>query len=128
MGLPVPPLTAGPRRGLTAATAVEGWTPLAGCYTAAMKRRAVLWLLIGWLLGVASGLMGLAVTGGWYEYRVVQNQARYVRAGGAGEDLIWVSMINAERWEFVSETDPLHNLDIDLRYVVLRRPRVRLPF
>jgi len=28
-----------------------------------MKRRAALWLLVGWLLGVASGLLGVAVSG-----------------------------------------------------------------
>ena len=28
------------------------------------------WLVIGWLLGVGTGLLGIAVTGGWYEYEL----------------------------------------------------------
>ena len=33
-------------------------------------RRVAIALVVGWLLGVASGLVGVAVTGGWYEYRL----------------------------------------------------------
>ena len=34
-----------------------------------MRRGLVLGLLLGWLLGAGSALLGMAVTGGLYEYR-----------------------------------------------------------
>jgi hypothetical protein len=33
-------------------------------------------LVVGWLLGVSTALAALGVTGGWYEYRVIQGLTR----------------------------------------------------
>jgi hypothetical protein len=60
-------------------------------------KRTMLALLAAWLLGIATALGGVAVTGGWYEYRPVSgfNDAarREVFSGNAG------------RWEPVPSTD-----------------------
>ena len=40
-----------------------------------MRRVLALGLLLGWLLGIGTGLLGVAVTGGWYEYTVVTSES-----------------------------------------------------
>jgi hypothetical protein len=73
-----------------------------------MKRRGVaLALLVGWLLGVGTGLLGVAVTGGWYEYRL---------AAGLGRGEYLASL--ARSCEPVSVN----------AVMFLRCPRFRLPF
>lgn len=70
-----------------------------------MRRHLATGLLIGWLLGIGTGLFGLAITSGWYEYRFVQDGSL-------------VRMINDEGWQVVPGQS-------NLPY--LRRPRFRLP-
>lgn len=70
-----------------------------------MRHRMASWLLVGWLLGVGTGLIGLAATTGWYEYRIEQGPV--VR-----------TMVNSQGWELM----PGYG---DTGY--LRRPRLRLP-
>ena len=60
----------------------------------------------GWLLGVASGLLYVAVTGGWYEYRILSGGIR-------GRE-----MVNSEGWHVVPGQQ---------EFTYLRRPRFRLP-
>ncbi len=70
-----------------------------------MRRGLALGLLLGWLLGVATGLLGVAVTGGWYEYRTLSS----VRPMGAEAAF-------REGWQPAPEGTAW-----------LRRPRFRLP-
>ena len=70
-----------------------------------MRRRIALALLAGWLLGMLTLGTGMAVTGGWYEYRYLD----YVEA---------MPLINQQEWQ----VDRLEN---NGRLVYLRRPRLR---
>ena len=72
-----------------------------------MRRGLALGLLLGWLLGIATGLLGLAVTGGWYEYRI------------AGSGFEARRLVNSEGWQLVTESRE--------DFLYLRRPRLRLP-
>lgn len=49
-------------------------------------KRTLLVLLVGWLLGIATALGGVAVTGGWYEYHFSATSEEYR------------SMINDQGW------------------------------
>jgi hypothetical protein len=70
-----------------------------------MRWGLALGLLLGWLLGVGTGLLGMALTGGWYEYRLATiGEAR--------------RMVNQEGWHFVPGGEEM---------AYLRRPRFRLP-
>jgi len=71
-----------------------------------MRRGLVLGLLLGWLLGVGSGLLYVAFSGGWYEYV-------WERSVSGARDLV-----NEERWHIVPDQSNEH---------YLRRPRFRLP-
>ena len=79
-----------------------------------MRRGLALGLLIGWLLGVGTGLLGVAVTGGWYEHRLA-----------ATSDAI--RLVNAERWQVVQPLPRNPNMGLLEDQVYLRRPRLRLP-
>ena len=71
-----------------------------------MRRGLALGLLLGWLLGVATGLLGVAITGGWYEYQLAPSSAALLRA------------VNEEGWQIVPGQS---------EQAYLRRPRLRLP-
>lgn len=74
-----------------------------------MRRRMVTGLLIGWLFGIATGLLGVAVTGGWYEHHffpATESNADFFRH------------INEEGWEIVPHVDAGNSY--------MRRPRLRL--
>ena len=72
-----------------------------------MRRGLAIGLLIGWLIGIGTGLLGLAVTGGWYEYQAVATRVDAFLT------------INEGGWELVRGPEPSG-------LYVLRRPRIRL--
>ncbi len=74
-----------------------------------MRRGLALGLLLGWLVGVGTGLLGAALTGGWYEYR-------FVSASQTGLQ----RLVNEEGWQFAGGPG-------DAPGYYLRRPRFRLP-
>ena len=71
-----------------------------------MRRGLALGLLLGWLLGIATGLLGVAITSGWYEYQLASSSQALVRA------------VNEEGWHIVPGQP---------EQAYLRRPRLRLP-
>ena len=71
-----------------------------------MRRGLALGLLLAWLLGIATGLLGVAITGGWYEYKFASSSQALVRA------------VNEEGWHIVPGQS---------EQAYLRRPRLRLP-
>ena len=79
-----------------------------------MRRGLALGLLLGWLLGVATGLLGVAVTGGWYEYRLATTSDA-------------IRLVNAEKWQVVQSLPRNPNMGLPEDQVHLRRPRLRLP-
>ncbi len=71
--------------------------------------------MLGWLLGIGTGLLGVAVTGGWYEYLLI-----------GADDL--AHFINREGWEAVQIIPPDPRRErFGEGSAYLRRPRVRLP-
>jgi hypothetical protein len=74
------------------------------------RRRIGVALLAAWLIGVGSGLGGVAVTGGWYEYHALYGSEDERR------------LINEAGWQ------PVPNLGGNLSVYILRRPRVRVEF
>ena len=80
------------------------------------KRVAVL-IFVGWLVGIATGLLGLAFIGGWCEYRVV-----VVGAGNMTPGVV-DSRNLAQVGELLKEgCEPIEVGDIPY----LRCPRIRL--
>lgn len=71
-------------------------------------RRLLVGLVLGWLLGVGSGLGYVAVSGGWYEYHLTGNERL-------------IEMVNREGWE------PYLTVPDQTLEAYLRRPRFRLP-
>ena len=74
-----------------------------------MRRITALVFVVGWLLGIATGLVGMAVTGGWYEHRL--------------EPVIFDRLprrVNNEGWQLVWQ-QPIED------HYYLRRPRFRIP-
>lgn len=70
-----------------------------------MRAGLVLYALIFWGIGVATGLVGVAVTGGWYEYAI------------PGRTPSAMAIHLDDGWEPIRVGDTLF----------IRRPRFRLP-
>jgi len=81
-----------------------------------MRRGLALGLLLGWLLGIGTGLLGAALTGGWYEYRLIGDRIE-VREG------VVTNLVNNQGWQI--ERTTRNSAGGDEYY--LRRPRLRLP-
>ena len=64
-------------------------------------------MFIGWLLGIATGLLGIVVAGDYWEYRTARTQGEIE------------TLINREGWE-------LSFASREANLVILRRPRFRL--
>ena len=76
-----------------------------------MRRGVALGLLVGWLLGIGTGLLGVALTGGWYEHQLVNPET-------FGATRQQFGLINREGWHIVpGQSNPYY----------FRRPRLRLP-
>ena len=71
-----------------------------------MRRGLALGLLLGWLLGVATAVLGLLVAGGWYDHRIPTGRGEYER------------LVEGYRCEPVWTPERLSHL---------RCPRLRLP-
>jgi hypothetical protein len=75
--------------------------------------RVAIALVVGWLLGVASGLAGVAVTDRWYEYRLLYDGRD---ESGARVD----EVINTEGWQIDRVVQGPTRVDY-----YLRRPHIR---
>jgi len=69
-------------------------------------------LLVGWLLGIGTGLLGVTATVGWYEYLLI------------GRDDA-PAFVNNDGWEVVRIIPNINPREEATVYV--RRPRFRLP-
>jgi hypothetical protein len=65
-----------------------------------VRRSVGLVFLLGWLLGIGTGVVGLSATGGLYEYRVAWR----------GDNP--VEMINAQGWQLVYHHESSETSDI----------------
>ncbi len=81
-----------------------------------MRRGLALGLLLGWLVGVGTGLLGVALTGGWYEYRLIDERIEF-RPG------VVTDLVNNQGWQVERTTRKSPGSD----EYYLRRPRFRLP-
>ena len=79
-----------------------------------MWRGRAFGLLVAWLLGAVSALLGVALAGVWYEYRLVgeRSASRFV---------------NTEGWQIVQVIPANRQMGFVEDSVYLRRPRLRLP-
>ena len=80
-----------------------------------MRRGLALGLLLGWLLGIATGLLDVVVTGGSYEHLVVGPRSLLRFVNDAGGQVIQI-IPDRDEGRFTREDS-----------IYLRRPRVRLP-
>ena len=79
-----------------------------------MRRGLLLAMLLAWLLGAGSTLLGVTLAGGWYEHLVID-----------ADDLS--HFVNREGWEVVQIIPPSRGREWFGDSVYLRRPRFRLP-
>lgn len=80
-----------------------------------MKQRYLLAVLLAWLLGIATALAGVAVDGGWYEYRFL------TQSNSSNNDTVLHELINnSGGWEPVPNVTPRDGS------LWLRRPRLRV--
>lgn len=99
-----------------------------------MKRRYFLALLVGWLLGIATGLGGMAVTGGWYEYRYVDADSamKYSleKLFPEKREYLWDQSAQVKAWEEIVTSkggwQPVPNVATRDDKHWLMRPRIRL--
>lgn len=76
-------------------------------------RRVATALVVGWLLGVATGLIGVAATGAWYEHQLVRDEEQGRIVG---------YLINTQGWQIDRVVQRAGQYDV----YYLRRPRIRL--
>ena len=79
-----------------------------------MRRDLALALLLGWLLGIGTGLVAIAVGGGWYEYTLINSRSA-------------PRLVNSEGWQVVQVMPRNQSMGQLEDSVYLRRPRLRLP-
>ena len=65
-----------------------------------VKQRYLLALLVAWLLGIATALAGVAVDGGWYEYRFL------TQSNSSNDPVLHELINNSGGWEPVPNVTP----------------------
>lgn len=89
-------------------------------------KRTMLALLAAWLLGIATALGGVAVTGGWYEYRYINGNSsepsdlQVAKTWLEGRMPIVEAQYGRGGWQ------PVANVTAPANWHWLQRPRIRL--